>query len=68
LQGILQFYQVENTNVKKLPTKEEIEKFCGEIHEKSWNIMKPTLSQTSKSILRRNGAQYLRKSDNGQRQ
>jgi hypothetical protein len=35
LQGILQFYQVENINVKKSPNKEEIEKVCTEINGKS---------------------------------
>jgi hypothetical protein len=44
----MQFYQAENINVKKSPTKEEIKKFCKEIHGKSSNIMKPTLSQSSK--------------------
>jgi len=51
--------------VKKSPNKEDIEKFCKEILEKSSNIMKPTVSQTIKNILRRNGAEYLRKGDNG---
>jgi len=66
LQGILQFYQVVDINVKKKsPNKKKVEKFCKEIHGKSSNTMKPILSQTSKKILRQNGAQYLRKSHNG---